>query len=85
MGFILAVAAWRGWDRAGSITRERQIGTLLPCNVVVRTGETGVIVDAMDPAIMASVTGNPQLKPIADEAARLVGGALSELGAAGIS
>jgi uncharacterized protein (DUF302 family) len=68
-----------------ALEAERQIGTLLPCNVVVRKGETGVIIDAMDPAIMASVTANPQLKPIADEAARLVGEALSELGGAGDS
>lgn len=64
-----------------AIEAEREIGTLLPCNVVVRTKGPDVIVDAMDPAIMSSVTANPKLKPIADEAARLIGEALSALAA----
>ncbi len=62
-----------------AIEAEREIGALLPCNVVVRGAGPGVIVDAMDPAIMASVTANPKLKPIADEASRLIDEALSEL------
>ncbi len=65
-----------------ALDAERQIGTLLPCNVVVRQGDRGVIVDALDPSIMSTLAGNPGLAPIAAEAARLVGEALSELSAA---
>lgn len=45
-----------------------QIGVLLPCNVVVRSG-TGstVLVDAMNPALMVGVTEEPALAEIADE------------------
>lgn len=67
-----------------ALTAERKVGLLLPCNVVVRQGDGGgVIVDALDPALMASVPGNPQLGPVAEEAARLVGEALAELAGGG--
>ncbi len=56
-----------------------QIGALLPCNVVVRQTEDGVMVEAMDPALMASVTGNPAMGPIADEADQLITNALLRL------
>ena len=62
-----------------ALDAERQIGALLPCNVVVRQSGDGVTVDALDPAIMATMTQNPALAPVADEAARLVGNALSTL------
>ncbi|KJF22665.1 DUF302 domain-containing protein [Rhodococcus sp. AD45-ID] len=60
----------------------RQIGLLLPCNVVVRadrTAENSVIVDAMNPALMAEVTGEPALGAIADEAATRLQAALDSL------
>ncbi|GAC1343127.1 MAG: DUF302 domain-containing protein [Candidatus Dormibacteria bacterium] len=62
---------------------ERQIGLLLPCNVVVRQGTDGVIVDALDASVIASVPGNPALAPIAEEAGRLIGEALEALAPAG--
>ena len=49
---------------------ERAIGVLLPCNVVVSSVDAGSRVQIMDPHMMASVTGLPQLQPIADEATR---------------
>ncbi|TYQ02983.1 UNVERIFIED_ORG: uncharacterized protein DUF302 [Nocardia globerula] len=60
----------------------RQIGLLLPCNVVVRadrTAENSVIVDAMNPAPMAEVTGEPALGAIADEATTRLQAALDSL------
>lgn len=63
---------------------ERQIGLLLPCNVVVREGAEGVIVEALDAAIIASVPGNPALEPIAEEAGQLIGEALEALATAEI-
>jgi uncharacterized protein (DUF302 family) len=62
-----------------AVAAEPQIGVLLPCNVVVREGEGGVIVDAMDPGVMATLTGSDDVKPIADEARRLIGNALARL------
>jgi uncharacterized protein (DUF302 family) len=46
---------------------EPELGTLLPCNVVVyeRGGETHV--SAVDPVAMLGLVGNPALEPVADE------------------
>lgn len=60
----------------------RQIGLLLPCNVVVRADRTAtnsVIVDAMNPALMAEVTGEPALQAVADEATTRLQAALDSL------
>jgi uncharacterized protein (DUF302 family) len=61
---------------------DRGIGTLLPCNVVVRADGTRSQVRVFDPLLMAQVTGREQIAPIADEAARLLTAALSALPAA---
>lgn len=58
---------------------EPQIGVLLPCNVVVREHDRGVVVEAMDPGLMATIVGSEEVGPIADEARRLVGDALAAL------
>lgn len=53
-----------------AVTVEKRIGVLLPCNVVVRedTQHPGtVLVEAMNPQLMAQVVDNPALAPIADE------------------
>jgi len=55
------------------------IGLLLPCNVVVRQTADGTVVEAIDPTMMVSVSDNPALKPVADEAASLLGTALAAL------
>lgn len=67
---------------------DREIGLLLPCNVVVRTdpGATdSVIVDAMDPQIMVQVAGAAALQPIADDAAARLRAAIDSLAAAASS
>lgn len=49
-----------------AIDVDRRIGVLLPCNVVVRTDPAAkgmVIVDAMDPQVMAQVADEPELAP----------------------
>jgi uncharacterized protein (DUF302 family) len=58
---------------------DRSIGLLLPCNVVVRASEAGTVVEALDPQVMVTLTGRPELKPVADEVARRLAGALTEL------
>lgn len=49
---------------------DRQIGTLLPCNVVVRRDRDhsgSIIVEAMNPELLVQVTGQPELREVADE------------------
>lgn len=60
---------------------EPLIGVLLPCNVVVREVEGRVYVDAMDPGLMASMTGSEELEPVAAEARQLVNEALRTVAA----
>lgn len=58
------------------------IGVLLPCNVVLRTGPEGdavVVVEAMNPNLMAEVTDQPALADIAAEVGRRLQAALDSL------
>ena len=48
---------------------DASIGLLLPCNVVVRADAGQTIVEALDPQTMVTITGQPALQPVADEAA----------------
>ena len=64
---------------------DRQIGQLLPCNVVVRTDPDGqgdtVLVEAMDPQLMVEITGQAgALKEISDEASAKLEAAISAIG-----
>ena len=52
---------------------DRSIGLLLPCNVVVRATADGTLVEALDPQVMVTLTGRPELKPVADEVAAAAG------------
>ena len=61
-----------------------QIGVLLPCNVVVRQAGDDVIIEAMDPGLMANVTGEEEMAPIADDARRLVSNALDRVAASAV-
>jgi uncharacterized protein (DUF302 family) len=59
---------------------DRQIGLLLPCNVVVRADSPdATLVQALDPQVMVEVTGQPELKAVADEAATRLRAALAAL------
>ena len=58
---------------------DRGIGLLLPCNVVVRAGLDGAIVEALDPQVMVTLTGQPELKPVAGEFSQRLAAALAEL------
>jgi uncharacterized protein (DUF302 family) len=59
---------------------DRAIGALLPCNVVVRRiDDVSSLVQILDPQIMVKVPERPELQPVADEAARRLGGALESL------
>jgi uncharacterized protein (DUF302 family) len=62
---------------------DRSIGLLLPCNVVIRTIAEGTLVEALDPQVMVTLTGRPELKPVADEVSRRLAAALASLGHGG--
>ena len=56
---------------------DREVGVLLPCNVVVRSdGPARTIVQAMNPELMVQVTGRPELTVVADHAAARLRAAL---------
>ena len=59
---------------------EPNLGLLLPCNVVVRTDESGqTLVSALNPEIMVSVPGRPELEPIAADAKERLQKALASI------
>jgi uncharacterized protein (DUF302 family) len=68
-----------------AVSIDRQIGLLLPCNVVVRTDpadDARVLVEAMDPQLLVQVTGDPALQEVADEVAGKLRAAIETLGPA---
>jgi uncharacterized protein (DUF302 family) len=59
---------------------EREIGALLPCNIVVRQrDEKSSLVHILDPQVMVSLPGRDEVQPIADEAVRRLGAAMASL------
>ena len=56
-----------------ALQAERELGVLLPCNVIVyeRNGETRI--SAIDPERMLSIVGNDQLAPVAAEVKERLG------------
>lgn len=55
---------------------ERDIGLLLPCNVVVRRDGERTLVQALNPQVMVSLPDRPELQPVADDAGRRLQAAL---------
>lgn len=67
-----------------AVNAYRQIGVLLPCNVVVRRDPAAadtVIVDAMNPALMADLTDEPEVRAVAEEVGGLLRNALEAVAA----
>jgi len=65
-----------------AVTVDRQIGLLLPCNVVVRTDPNDperVVVDAMNPQMMVQVADQPGLAEVADDATAALQAAIDSL------
>ena len=66
-----------------AVTIDRQIGLLLPCNVIVRRdpddAET-VYVEAMNPQLLVDVTDKSELQPVADEVTAKLQSAIDSLG-----
>lgn len=65
-----------------AISVDREIGLLLPCNVLVRADPGSadtVIVEAMDPRLLVEVTGEPALITIAAEVTENLCAAIASL------
>lgn len=65
-----------------AMNADRQIGLLLPCNVVVRADaahQGTVIIDAMDPQVMVQVSEESELRDVADDAAQKMKAAIESL------
>jgi len=60
-----------------------RIATLLPCNVVVRTEADRTVIEALSPALMAEISGNEELRPVAEDAAQRIRASLDAVAATG--
>lgn len=65
--------------RALEVTR--QIGLLLPCNVVVREDGDAVMVEAMNPDLMVKVVDDPGMEAVAADATSRLNAAIEALSA----
>jgi len=62
-----------------ALQAEPSIGLLLPCNVVIRKADAGVVVEIVNPQMMAQITEGPEMAQIADEVTELLSKALASL------
>ena len=64
--YLILGACNPGYART-AIESEPAIGVLLPCNVVVRAEDDGVVIDFMDPAVMVDLVGELRIHEIAED------------------
>lgn len=50
-----------------AVMSDPSIGTLLPCNVVVRKEDDGVVIDFMDPEAVLELVKAPGVREVADD------------------
>jgi uncharacterized protein (DUF302 family) len=65
-----------------AVEANRQIGLLLPCNVVVRADPDHagtMLVEAMNPGLLVEVTDEPELRPVAEEVTERMKAAIDSL------
>ena len=62
-----------------ALQAEPSIGLLLPCNVVIRKADAGVVVEIVNPQMMAQIAEGPELAQIANEVTELLSAALASL------
>jgi uncharacterized protein (DUF302 family) len=64
-----------------ALTAEPDIGLLLPCNVIVREEAPGrLVVGFLDPHVMVSLVGKPEVREVADAAEQRLRRACVSLG-----
>ena len=62
-----------------ALTAEREIGLLLPCNVIVYEEDGGSVIAVADPIAMMEIVGNEALNEVAQEARTRLERALQQL------
>jgi len=62
-----------------ALKAEPSIGLLLPCNVVIRKTDAGVVVEIINPQMMAEITEGAEMAQIADEVTEKLSAALASL------
>ena len=62
-----------------ALEANREIGLLMPYNVVIRETADGVVVEVVDPLALLNIIDEPELKAIAEEARAGLAKALSRL------
>jgi len=62
-----------------ALQAEPSIGLLLPCNVVIRKADAGVVVEIVNPQMMAQIAEGPGMAQIANEVTELLSAALASL------
>jgi uncharacterized protein (DUF302 family) len=66
-----------------AVNVDRQVGLLLPCNVVVRAdpdaGQNTVIVDALNPQIMVQLIDQPEMREVAADVTTKLQAAIESL------
>ena len=65
-----------------ALSAKKQVGLLLPCNVVVREDAENpatVHIEAMNPELMVQVVDDPALSPVAEQATRQLQAAIRTL------
>jgi uncharacterized protein (DUF302 family) len=63
-----------------ALQAEREIGLILPCNVIVYEDGAGSVVSVMDPIPALGLVGNEALRPIAEDAAARLHRVIDRLG-----
>lgn len=67
-----------------ALTADRQVGLLMPCNVVIREDAQNpgtVHIEAMNPQLMVQFVDDPGLSPVAEQARQKLQAAISTLAA----
>jgi len=62
-----------------ALKAEPSIGLLLPCNVVLRKTDAGVVVEIINPQMMAQIIEGPEMAQIANEVTEKLSAALASL------
>jgi uncharacterized protein (DUF302 family) len=62
-----------------ALQADPSVGTLLPCNVVLREDGAETVVEAMDPLAALGIVDSPGVRPVAEEAAERLQRAISSL------
>ena len=52
-----------------AVAADPSVGTLLPCNVVVRVDGERIVVEALDPRIMSQLSDSDAIEDVAEDAA----------------